>query len=558
VLYVDESASLPVFVCSHLRVEALTRDCSGSEWGRLLAWTDREGREKGWAMPMELLAGDGTDLRKELFRGGLIPGFSPKTPQLITQYILSEKPRKLALCVPRLGWNNKVYVLPDVAVPQDDREPIIYQSPAQIPHFYHTRGTLDDWRYRVGSLCQGNSRLIFGVSMPFAGPLMEPLGVEGGGFQITHPTSIGKSTMQVVAGSALGGGNGDKGFCRSWRHTTNALESVALIHNDSLLILDEIREMTDPKDIETAIYMLANGSSKGRMGRTAFSNRPMFTWRVLFLSSGEFPVSEYAAAAGRKIRGGAEVRMINIPADAGTGLGAFESLHGEKSAGAFAQRLKSEALAVYGTPIRAFLERFIAERDKRIKEARAYMADFMSDLLPENASSEVGRALRRFALVSAAGEMATDMGITGWEPNTAAWGAERCFRDWIDWRGGTGQADMQAALRQVKAFFEANGASRFQSPFTRMDKGGDAIEERVFNRAGYWKSGEDGERLFLVYPEVFQREVCAPFDAKAVAAELAKRDFLVKGDGRNLQKRESVPNEGRPRFYVIRSRVLEE
>jgi hypothetical protein len=33
------------------------------------------------------------------------------------------------------------------------------------------------------------------------------------------------------------------------------------------------------------------------------------------------------------------------------GLGAFESLHGEESADAFAQRLKREALALYGTPI---------------------------------------------------------------------------------------------------------------------------------------------------------------------------------------------------------------
>jgi uncharacterized protein (DUF927 family) len=363
--------------------------------------------------------------------------------------------------------------------------------------------------------------------------------------------------MQIVAGSVLGGGNGDHGFSRSWRHTANGLEAVALIHNDSLLILDELREMSDPKEVESSVYMLANGSSKGRMSRTGSGARPASTWRILFLSSGEFPLSEYAASANRKIKGGAEVRLINLPADAGAGLGIFEALHGENSPRALAQKLKNAALAVYGTPIRSFLDRFAAERRKRLNDARAYMAGFINDQLPKGASTEVGRALQRFAIVAAVGEMVIDMGIPDWEPGAATWAVSRCFEDWIDWRGGVGQADLQAAVRQVKAFFEANGASLFQSTITRMDKDGDAVEERVFKRAGYWKTGKDGERLFLVYPEAFQREVCAGFDAQAVAAELAGQGFLVRGDGRNLTRRESVPNEGRPRFYVIRSTILE-
>jgi uncharacterized protein (DUF927 family) len=559
VLYVEESTNATTFVCSHLRIEALTRDCNGSEWGRLLVWTDSEGRQKRWAMPMELLAGDGTELRKELLRGGLIPGFSAKATQLLPQYILSEKPQELALCVPKLGWNDDVYVLPDMSIPQNaTRDRVIFQGPGYLQHYYSTAGTLDEWRQQVSVPCQGNSRLIFSISMAFAAPLLAPLGIEGGGFHITGSTSIGKSTMQIVAGSVLGGGNGDHGFCRSWRHTANGLEAVALIHNDSLLILDELREMSDPKEVEGCVYMLANGSAKGRMSRSGSGTRPASTWRILFLSSGEFPLSEYAAAVGRKIKGGAEVRLINLPADAGDGLGIFESLHGENSARAFAQKLKSAALTVYGTPIRAFLARFASERDKRLNEARAYMAGFINDQLPKGAATEVGRALQRFAIVAAVGEMAIDMGISDWATDTATWGVTRCINDWIEYRGGVGQADMQAALRQVRAFFETHGASRFQSVITRMDtKSGDAIEERILNRAGYTKHDQSGERLFLVFPEVFRREVCAGFDYNSVAAELARENLLVKGDGRNTMRRESVPDQDRPRFYVVRGRILE-
>jgi uncharacterized protein (DUF927 family) len=545
------------FVCSHLRVDARTRDSKGSEWGRLLVWTDSEGREKEWAMPMELLAGDGIELRKELLRGGLIPGYSRHANQHLLHYILSEQPNKYACCVPKLGWHNDVvYVLPDAAIPHNTKERVIYQAPAQIQHFYNTAGTLDDWRSQISVLCRGNSRLIFAVSLAFAGPLLGPLGIEGGGFHFANPTSIGKSTTQLVGGSVLGGGNGDHGFCRSWRHTSNGLESVALIHNDSLLILDELREMADPKEVETCIYMLANGSIKGRHPRFS-NNRPAATWRILFLSSGEFPLSEYAAAAGRKIRGGAEVRLINLPADAGAGLGIFESLNGESSPGCLAEKLKNAALSIYGSPFRAFLEALFSDRDKYLNWARRYTAEFVSDNLPAGAATEVRRALRRFAVAAVAGEMVTDMGVVDWEADTATWAATRLFNTWIEDRGGIGQADMQAALRQVRAFFEAHGSSRFQTVLTRMDKSGDAIDERVINRAGYWKRDEDGQRLFLVFPEVFRHDICAAFDAESVARELARQDLLIKGDGKNLTRREAVPDQSRPRFYVIRGRILE-
>jgi hypothetical protein len=90
-----------------------------------------------------------------------------------------------------------------------------------------------------------------------------------------------------------------------------------------------------------------------------------------------------------------------------------------------------------------------------------------------------------------------------------------------------------------------------------MDIGGDAKEVRVFQRAGYWKHDQDGEKLFLVFPEAFRREVCAGFDAESAAKELARQDLLVKGDGKNLTRREAVPDQDRPRFYVVRARILE-
>jgi hypothetical protein len=77
----------PLWVCSTLRVIAKTRDDNGAEWGRLLEWPDDDGRPHQWAMPMELLEGDGIDVRKELARQGLRTGTARGAKELLAWYI---------------------------------------------------------------------------------------------------------------------------------------------------------------------------------------------------------------------------------------------------------------------------------------------------------------------------------------------------------------------------------------------------------------------------------------------------------------------------------------
>ena len=78
----------------------------------------------------------------------------------------------------------------------------------------------------------------------FTGPLLRLTGGERGGIHFRGRSSEGKSTAQIVAGSVLGGG--PKGFARSWNNTINGLEASTAQHNDSLLILDELKEV-DPR-----------------------------------------------------------------------------------------------------------------------------------------------------------------------------------------------------------------------------------------------------------------------------------------------------------------------
>jgi uncharacterized protein (DUF927 family) len=537
-----------------LKVVADTRDGDSESWGRLMEWPDRNGVMHRWAMPMEMMAGDGTTLRETLLRGGLRLG-GPSKRQLLMLYIQMENPKRFVTCVPHVGWHGGTYVLPDSSISSDGAEEIIYQTATRGEHFYKTAGTLEDWRERLGRFCAGNSRLVFAVSAAFAGPLLRLLNIEGGGFHLVGTSSSGKSTAQWVAGSVCGGGNGAHGFVRSWRATVNALESMAELHNDCTLMLDELREIPDPRSLEQEVYLLANGSGKARMNKAMTAQRTLH-WRLLLLSSGEIKLSEYAESIGQRIKGGAEVRLINIPADAGTDMGLFEEIHGAQNPRAFAEKLKAAATKTYGTPLQSFLAHLVRDREAKITWAAAFVDDFTRRALPPDAASEVGRALQRIAAVAAAGEMATAMEITGWEPGEAQRAALRCFQDWIKDRGGVGQADVETGIRQVRHFFEINGSSHFQSVSVRMDSHGDVIEERIPCRAGYWRD-EDDRRLYLVLPEVWKRQVCAGFDARLIATVMAKRGFLIKGDGKNFTKKERTPI-GSLRFYVVSSRILEE
>lgn len=105
-------------------------------------------------------------------------------------------------------------------------ERIIYQSDGLADDPYRVGGELAGWQEGLARYAVGNSRLAFAMSAAFAGPLLLPAEAESGGFHFRGGSSIGKTTALQVAGSIWG----ERDFPRTWRATSNGLESVALMH----------------------------------------------------------------------------------------------------------------------------------------------------------------------------------------------------------------------------------------------------------------------------------------------------------------------------------------
>ena len=102
--------------CSQLDIAAETRSSEGEEWGRLLMVTDRDGRGKQWAMPMALLAGDGTAYRERLLSLGLIMAPGKFARDALHEYISTARPDEKARCVGRVGWHGKSFILSNQTV----------------------------------------------------------------------------------------------------------------------------------------------------------------------------------------------------------------------------------------------------------------------------------------------------------------------------------------------------------------------------------------------------------------------------------------------------------
>jgi putative DNA primase/helicase len=540
----DGRVKFNTLVCSPLRIVADSRDENGQNWGRILEFHDRDGNLQRYLMPMQELKRDGEAVVEVLLSKGLslYPGKAARNR--LIDYVQNSQPEKdtRVRSTDKTGWCGKRFILSNEVIGPGVEEIVCTSTSASLRSFSRN-GSQDDWTQNVARLCIGNSRLIFAASCAFASAMLLPLVEESGGFNFVGASSTGKSTALHVAASVFGK---PEIFIQSWRATSNGLEGIAKGHNDTLLILDELGQV-QPKEAGEVAYMLANGAGKLRANIHGQA-RQKSSWRLLYLSSGEITLADHMIDGGKKAKAGQAVRLADIPADAGCNMGIFEVLNGIDTPSNLAETLKMNCAQHYGTAFPRFIESVIDDYDGVIEDVKMYRDEFQQRNAHEGASSQVHRVLNRFATVAAAGEMATVLGITGWAPGDASEAAKRCFDSWLSARGGAGMQEVTALLAQVRAFFEANGESRFSLKGVK--------DQRVIhNRAGI-REIIDGVTEYGVFPQAFS-EICAGFDRKWAAKVLVEKGIIIPASEKKYQKTLRVADLGPVKVYHITSKVLE-
>ncbi len=546
------------WICSPLSVVAHVRDPHNAGWGLLTEFSDPDRNQHRMIIPMQLFRGDGVEVAGLLLDRGL--KIAPRARPLLIEYLQTARSPKRARITGRTGWHETasgadgkagvVFVLPDEAIGAG-RDEWIFDSESPATTFT-TRGSVKGWQQEVAALCRGNSRLLFTVSVAFAAPLLYLTGSEGGGFHLRGNSSDGKTTALRVAASVCGG----RDYMQTWRNTDNALETTAQQHCDAPLLLDEIAQV-DARAAGECVYMLANGGAKGRAQRMG-GLRARASWRVLFLSAGEIGLLEQMSEAGKSPRAGQDARLAELPADAGKGMGIFEELHSFKGGADLSKAITEAARANYGGPFLAYLAELVkhqAEVADTVKEAQR---KFQAACLTDEAHGQAQRVADRFALVGAAGELATKFGITGWTPGEAMSAARTCFNAWKTRRGGEGNQEERAALAAVREFLRRYGESSF-TEWNRTPNTDDHAPVRS-DRTGYRRfDAADGAVHFYIFPEVWKSRVCKGFDAVAVARLLVKRGYIEQGTetDRPWLVRPDIPTERRPRVLHILPTLLD-
>ncbi len=561
----------PQWICDPLEVAAETRNEANTEWGVLLQFEDRDGNPKRWAMPRRMLAGDGAEYRAILLDMGLNIDPSSSAKQRLTSYIQTARSDQRARCTSRIGWHGNAFVLPDRTIGAGD-DLTIFQTDGSIESHFKQSGTLDDWRRELAALCVGNSRLMFCVSSAFAGTLLRFSGQASGGFHLMGNSTVGKTTALRAAASVFGG----RDYLRSWRATSNAMESTAAQHSDGLLILDEIGQV-EPKEVGDIVYMIGNEAGKGRATRNATA-KPVLSWRLLFLSSGEKTLASIMGEASKTANAGQDVRLATLPADAGRGYGIFEELHGFATPKDLADHVARASGQYYGVAAMEFIRHAAENADRMRQTVSGMIAALVADWVPHGSDGQVSRVAQRFALVGVAGEIASEAGCTGWSEGHAIQAAHACFKAWVRERGGVGNAEATAMLRQVRGFLEAHGDARF----TWVQRIDDDHAGKTMHRVGFKRLVSDGravntnreymeeygERIapadaerseieYLMLPEAFRSEVCRGFDHRAVARVLSELGVLtLEGKSRRADSKQRCGSLGSIRVYCVQSSIF--
>ena len=528
-LYRDEKRGEdyePVRIAPPLRILGRTKSVGSDNWGTLLQWFDPAGKEHRYALPDDVLQRQGNDWAAALayqgysIRRGKANAFAVFVQELQTT--------KFVTCTARVGWHGSAYVMPDTAYGADEGTLVLQSSGHE--GLYTVAGDREAWA-ELARLCVGNSRLVFALCAAFAGPLLRLADVEGGGFSFEGGSSCGKTTCLQVAASVWGG----PVHMRPWRATDNGLESVCVLHNDNLLILDEVGQVS-ANVLSECGYLIANGMGKTRSGKDS-ALRKSHTWRLLFLSSGEIGFAEKLSEKGIKARAGQEVRFVGIPTDAGM----LSELHGLPDAGALSNRLKELAGQHYGHAGRTFLQWLTDNRQDIADGVGESLTAGVNRLCPPGATEQVRRVARRFCLVAYAGRAAQLAGVLPSEMDVEA-AVRSCFDDWLAVRGGAGAGEDAAIIEQVRRVLERDGGSRFQ-PIA--DKTG-----RWIDRLGFSEVRDDEETAFYVLPEQFKAEVVKGYSLRAAAAALQRAGILHRGPDRVTVKKR-VPGLGSAWCYEL-------
>lgn len=391
----------------------------------------------------------------------------------------------------------------------------------------HNLGELDDWKNYVAVLALSSSCLMLSLTTSLSAYLTRWVGIESGGFHIFGDSSMGKSTSLYFAESVRGPRQG----LGSWDFSETGITDYMTGHNDSLITLDEIKNLDEnPVKAYQKASKITHKITSGQVRKLSSryqdgAQQQSICWRVVALSTGELSLTEHADEGNAKRMHGEEVRLIDVPADAGKGLGIFEKLpHDIKSPHELAKLIDERTNLYYGTAYIKFLEKMTEQLNKDkmkfIKVIRSKMDYFLNKHNVDFNNGFQVRFAERFALSYAAGSLAVKYGVLPFKKKDVMRGVSKCYRDAvklipvsIEEKISMSRNDLEAALNECK--------------FMDISMNNHGCSERELIDAECYVTSIKGKVYKAILPKLLEKIIPDDLVRKKLLKELANENKLL-------------------------------
>ena len=538
------------FICHSAIILGEARSLNNDNWKRVIQFHDKDNTLHRLLIPYEHFMGEAKEALTIIANHGLMPPRQAYKKNVFINYIQEYPIEKRFRCVDRAGWHGYCFATPNKTYGNSEDEELLFHSDSKSP--YTVSGTFEEWQ-ELSQLIEPHALAVLAFSSAFSGQLVLPLGAESGGFHIYGSSTDGKSTITKASCSIWGN---PTHISKSWRTTDNALENEAELRNDSFLNLDELRQAV-PKAVSDIVYMLTGGQGKARSTK-AGKNRDAKQFSLMYTSTGEVTLEEHLRRGSIELDAGLLLRFAHIPSDAGKGYGVFDCINYGTAPQDIGNRINELASNHYGHAGIKWLEYLTQDKDTAMEKAQTLLDSFIEQH-SQVKNGQASRVLRRFALVAAAGELATQAGITGWQQGRAFEAVAKCFNSWLGNLGNGENMEETKMLEHIKAFFEANGTSRFEDLTVIRQADGEVVRQRIHNRVGYY---DPEEKTYLVSPTMFKKEICIGMNEASVKKVLIKYGWIkefIEGDKKLYVKKSSntLPDGTRPRLMHFSAEAMQ-
>ncbi|NGZ27462.1 MAG: DUF927 domain-containing protein [Magnetococcales bacterium] len=383
---------------------------------------------------------------------------SNKDVKAISWLLQNTHPKDRVYLVERGGWrlNENVFILGDNTI-GISKIGVKYERLPDSKKYrenFQSAGTLRTWQVNVSKPALHSPGLVLSISLGFAAPLLQILGIESGGFHFFAPSSSGKTLLCSASVSLYAG----MGAVYPFNGTPTGIEDLAIYHDGLSLVLDEAKQL-DPNPVVAAkkarsvAYQITGGKRRARSVHTGNWNGNQ-NWKVFLLTTGEDSMADLANMGNTKRFDGEELRLIDVPVDEEEGMGIFRSIPERcASPGDFWEEFHNSCEANHGTAMPAYLDRLThdhrEDREGLQKLINKFIDYFMREMKVDRLNGREVRFAKRFALAYAGARLATKYNVLPWTQKETLDNIRRCYtRSRAYWLAARG--DLQQLVSHIR------------------------------------------------------------------------------------------------------------